>query len=63
MRQLSYLAKVDENDLTPSSTKKFFTSQFIKDYNRCMLAREYWREQYRKQKESEDKVYPRYPGY
>ena len=57
MRQLSYLAKVDENDLTPSSTKKFFTSQFIKDYNRCMLAREYWREQYRKQKESEVKTF------
>ena len=53
MRQLSYLAKVDENDLTPSSTKKFFTSQYAKNYNRCMLAREYWREQYRKKKESE----------
>ena len=50
MRQLSYLAKVDENDLTPSSTKKFFTSQFIKDYNRCMQVREYWQEQYRKKK-------------
>ena len=50
MRQLSYLAKIDENDLTPSSTKKFFTSQYAKDYNRCMQAREYWREQYRKKK-------------
>ena len=63
MRQLSYLAKVDENDLTPSSTKKFFTSQFIKDYNRCMLAREYWREQYRKQKESDVKVEPNVECY
>ena len=63
MRQLSYLAKVDENDLTPSSTKKFFTSQFQKDYDTNMQKREYWREQYRRKKESEGKTYSRYPGY
>ena len=63
MRQLSYLAKVDENDLTPSSTKKFFTSQFQKDYDTNMQKREYWREQYRRKKESEGKAYSRYPGY
>ena len=63
MRQLSYLAKVDENDLTTSSTKKFFTSQFAKDYSINMQKREYWKKQYRKKKEREGKVYPRYPGY
>ena len=63
MRQLSYLAKVDENDQTPSSTKKFFTSQFAKDYSVNMQKREYWKEQYRKKKEREGKAYPRYPGY
>ena len=63
MRQLSYLAKVNENDLTPSSTKKFFTSQFAKDYSINMQKREYWKEQYRKKKEREGKAYPRYPGY
>ena len=45
LKQLSYLAKVDNRDVTPSSTKKFFTSQFIKDYDRNMQIREYWREQ------------------
>ena len=63
MRQLSYLAKVDENDQTPSSTKKFFTSQFAKDYSVNMQKREYWKEQYRKKKEREGKASPRYPGY
>ena len=53
LKQLSYLAKVDNRDVTPSSTKKFFTSQFIKDYDRNMQIREYWREQYRKKKENE----------
>ena len=53
LKQLSYLAKVDSRDVTPSSTKKFFTSQFIKDYDRNMQIREYWREQYRKKKENE----------
>ena len=63
MRQLSYLAKVDANDLTPSSTKKFFTSQFQEDYDTNMQKREYWREQYRRKKESEGKAHSRYPGY
>ena len=53
LKQLSYLAKVDSRDVTPSSTKKFFTSQFIKDYDRNMQIREYWREQDRKKKENE----------
>ena len=54
LKQLSYLAKVDNRDVTPSSTKKFFTSQFIKDYDRNMQIREYWREQYRKKKENQE---------
>ena len=54
LKQLSYLAKVDSRDVTPSSTKKFFTSQFIKDYDRNMQIREYWREQYRKKKENQE---------
>ena len=54
IRQLSYLAKVDKRDVTPSNTKKFFTSQFIKDYDRNMQIREYWREQYRKKKENHE---------
>ena len=53
LKQLSYLAKVDNRDVTPSSSKKFFTSQFIKDYDRNMQIRVYWREQYRKKKENE----------
>ena len=54
LKQLSYLAKVDSRDVTPSSTKKFFSSQFIKDYDRNMQIREYWREQYRKKKENQE---------
>ena len=50
IKHLSYIAKIDDDDVTPSSTKKFFTSQYAKDYNRCMLAREYWLEQNRKKK-------------
>ncbi len=44
IRQLSYLGKVDENDVTDSSIRKFFASQFYKDYNRTMTLKRYWAE-------------------
>lgn len=44
IRQLSYLGKVDENDVTDSATRKFFASQFYKDYNRTMTLKRYWAE-------------------
>lgn len=44
IRQLSYLGKVDENDVTDSSTRKFFASQFYKDYSRTMTLKRYWAE-------------------
>ena len=43
--------------------EKVSFAQFEKDYSINMQKREYWKEQYRKKKESEGKVYPRYPGY
>ena len=44
IRQLSYLGKVDEDDVTDSATRKFFASQFYKDYNRTMTLNRYWAE-------------------
>lgn len=44
IRQLSYLGKVDENDVTDSATRKFFASQFYKDYSRTMTLKRYWAE-------------------
>ena len=44
IRQLSYLGKIDENDATDPSTRKFFASQFYKDYSRTMNLKRYWAE-------------------
>ena len=49
VQQLSYLAKVDERDVTPSRTRKFFCSQFAKDEALALEKREKWlqaRQQY-----------------
>lgn len=49
VQQLSYLAKVDERDVTPSRTRKFFCSQFAKDEALALERREKWlqaRQQY-----------------
>lgn len=42
VQQLSYLAKVDEKDVTPSRTRKFFCSQFAKDEALALEKREKW---------------------
>ena len=42
IRQMSYLAKKDPEDVTPSSTRKFFTSQFQKDYDQAMEHKQNW---------------------
>lgn len=42
IQQLSYLAKVDERDVTPSRTRKFFCSQFAKDEALAREKREKW---------------------
>lgn len=42
VQQLSYLAKVDEKDVTPSRTRKFFCSQFAKDEALAREKREKW---------------------
>ena len=42
IQQLSYLAKVDERDVTPSRTRKFFCSQFAKDEAIAREKREKW---------------------
>ena len=44
IRQLSYLGKIDGNDATDPSTRKFFASQFYKDYSRTMTLKRYWSE-------------------
>ena len=49
VQQLSYLAKVDERDVTPSRTRKLFCSQFAKDEALALERREKWlqaRQQY-----------------
>jgi hypothetical protein len=42
IRQLSYLTKHDPDDITPSSTRKFFISQFYKDEERAAAIRRYY---------------------
>jgi hypothetical protein len=42
IRQLSYLTKHDPKDTTPSSTRKFFISQFQKDEERATEIRRYY---------------------
>ena len=42
VQQLSYLAKVDERDVTPSRTRKIFCSQFTKDEALALERREKW---------------------
>ena len=42
IQQLSYLAKVDERDVTPSHIRKFFCSQFAKDEAIAREKREKW---------------------
>ena len=44
IKQLSYLGKIDEQDVTPKGVKKFFSSQFYKDYEKAMEKRKYWSE-------------------
>jgi hypothetical protein len=51
IRQLSYLTKHDSEDITPSSTRKFFISQFQKDEYRAAEIRRY----YASKKGDEDK--------
>ena len=38
------LGKIDEQDVTPKGVKKFFSSQFYKDYEKAMEKRKYWAE-------------------
>ena len=40
----TYLGKIDEQDVTPKGVKKFFSSQFYKDYEKAMEKRKYWAE-------------------
>ena len=47
IQQLSYLAKVDERDVTPSRTRKFFCSQFAKDEAIAREKREKWLQAHR----------------
>lgn len=42
IRQLSYLTKHDPEDTTPSSTRKFFISQFQKDEDRAIAIRRHY---------------------
>ena len=44
IKQFSYLGKIDEQDVTPKGVKKFFSSQFYKDYEKSMEKRKYWSE-------------------
>lgn len=44
IKQFSYLGKIDEQDITPKGVKKFFSSQFYKDYEKAMKKRKYWAE-------------------
>ena len=42
VRQLSYLCKKEEDDITPSRTRKIFSSQFKKDYETAMEKKRKW---------------------
>ena len=44
VRQLSYLCKRETEDMTPSRTRKIFSSQFKKDYDTAMENRRRWQE-------------------
>ena len=46
VRQLSYLCKREDDDMTPSRTRKIFSSQFKKDYDTAMENKRKWREKY-----------------
>lgn len=46
VKQLSYLCKREEDDMTPSRTRKIFSSQFKKDYDTAMENKRKWREKY-----------------
>ena len=46
IKQLSYLCKRDKGDMTPSRTRKIFTSQFKKDYETAMENKRKWCEWY-----------------
>ena len=46
VKQLSYLCKRENDDMTPSRTRKIFSSQFKKDYKTAMENKRKWREKY-----------------
>ena len=46
IRQLSYLAKMDPEDMTQSKARKFFSSQFLKDYEIAIEKKRKWLEQH-----------------
>ena len=46
VRQLSYLCKREPEDMTPSRTRKIFSSQFKKDYKTAMEKKQKWREKF-----------------
>ena len=46
VRQLSYLCKREPEDMTPSRTRKIFSSQFKKDYKTAMEKKRKWCEQH-----------------
>ena len=54
VRQLSYLCKREDEDMTPSRTRKIFTSQYRKDYETAMESKRKWREKYLSRKMREN---------
>ena len=46
VRQLSYLAKIEPDDMTESRTRKFFSSQFQKDYDIAKEKKRKWMERH-----------------
>ena len=50
VKQLSYLCKREEDDMTPSRTRKIFSSQFRKDHETAMENQRKWRERYQSRK-------------
>ena len=50
VRQLSYLCKREDDDMTPSRTRKIFSSQFKKDYDTAMENKRRWQEKYLQKK-------------
>ncbi len=47
VRQLSYLCKADDNDITPSSTRKWFVSQYKQDFDKAEAKLYYFRQKLR----------------